>query len=91
MARIPIEKGLRWVLDRAPGLTVGECLDLLCKKKNRLLRITKMEHGFRIEERGFLKEDHLAEDIQELKKLLPRLLVREFPRSHMLWVFKRRA
>ncbi len=91
MARISIEKALNWALSQATQLKEGECLDLLCKKRNRLVRVVKIKDGFRLEERGFFKEDHNAKDQKELTKLLSRLIAREFPRSHMLWAFKRRA
>ncbi len=91
MARIPIEKALRWALDQAQRLSPGECLDLLCKKRNRIVRVVKTENGFRLEERGFFVEDHQAEDLRALEKTLIRLIAREFPRSHLLWGFKRRA
>ncbi len=91
MARVAIEKARRWVMEQIPSLKEGECLDLLCKKRNRLVRIIKLATGFRLEERGFFKEDHQTTSLKELEKLLSRLISREFPRSHMLWVFKRRA
>ncbi|NPB09776.1 MAG: hypothetical protein GXO17_05420 [Thermodesulfobacteria bacterium] len=91
MARIPVEKALRWAVDQCRQLVPGECLDLLCKKRNRIVRIVKTEDGFRLEERGFFVEDHRAEDLRSLEKLLARLMAREFPRSHLLWGFRRRA
>ncbi|WP_022853448.1 hypothetical protein [Thermodesulfatator atlanticus] len=90
MARIAIEKALWWSLEQSKRLKQGECLDLLCKKRNRLLRVKKIASGFAIEERGFFKEDHQAESLKELQKILERLIAREFPRSHMLWAHKRR-
>jgi len=91
LARIPVGKALRWVLDQAPGLGPGQCLDLLCKKRNRLVRIVALDTGFRVEERGFFQEDHQVQSLKALEKVVSRLISREFPRSHMLWVFKRRA
>ncbi len=91
MARISVEKALSWALSQAARLKEGECLDLMCKKRNRLVRVVKLKDGFRLEERGFFKEDHQAQDARELEKILLRLMAREFPRSHMLWAFKRRA
>ncbi|NPA49370.1 MAG: hypothetical protein GXO20_05260 [Thermodesulfobacteria bacterium] len=91
MARINIEKALPWALKQAEHLQEGECVDLLCKKRNRLVRVVKLKEGFRLEERGFFKEDHRAQDMKELEKALSRLIAREFPRSHMLWAFRRRA
>ncbi len=91
MARINIEKALKWALQQAQELEEGECLDLLCKKRNRLVRIVKLSQGYRLEERGFFKEDHQAEDLKYLEKILSRLIAREFPRSHLLWAFRRRA
>lgn len=91
MARIPLEKALNWALSQAPQLKEGDCLDLLCKKRNRLVRIVKLKKGYRLEERGFFKEDYQAAELKELAKVLARLIAREFPRSHMLWAFKRRA
>ncbi len=91
MARIPLKKALRWVMDLAPRLEPGQCLDLLCKKRNRLVRIVALDKGFRVEERGFFKEDHAVQGLKDLEKVVSRLISREFPRSHMLWAFKRRA
>ncbi len=91
MARINIEKALLWVLKQAKTLREGECVDLLCKKRNRLVRVIKLNEGYRLEERGFFNEDHQAQDLRQLEKVLSRLIAREFPRSHMLWAFKRRA
>ncbi len=91
MARIPVEKALRWAIEQCQTLSPGECLDLLCKKRNRIVRVIKTKDGFRLEERGFFVEDHQAGDLRALEKILTRLMAREFPRSHMLWGFKRRA
>ena len=91
MARVAIEKALPWALKQAKTLQEGECVDLLCKKRNRLVRVVKLREGFRLEERGFFQEDHQARDLKQLEKTLSRLIAREFPRSHMLWTFKRRA
>ncbi len=91
LARIPIDRALRWVMDQASGLRPGQCLDLLCKKRNRLVRIVALDTGFRVEERGFFHEDHQVQGLRDLEKIVSRLISREFPRSHMLWAFKRRA
>ncbi|MBA2849406.1 hypothetical protein G4V39_09425 [Thermosulfuriphilus ammonigenes] len=91
MARISIDKALSWVLRHSGQLHPGECLDLLCKKRNRLIRVVRTKEGFRLEERGFFKEDFFTQGGKEFQKLLERLILREFPRSHMLWAFKRRA
>ncbi len=91
MARIPVEKALRWAIEQIASLNEGECLDLMCKKRNRIIRVVKLEKGYRLEERGFFVEDHFAPKVQQVEKLLSRLMAREFPRSHMLWGFKRRA
>ncbi|HFC98660.1 MAG TPA: hypothetical protein ENJ40_09455 [Thermosulfurimonas dismutans] len=91
MARIRKEEALRWLSERLPGLSPGECLDFLCKKRNRLVRVVRTEEGFRLEERGFFREDFEASGEKEVLKLCERLFSREFPRSHMLWAHKRRA
>ncbi|WP_157627844.1 hypothetical protein [Thermodesulfatator autotrophicus] len=91
MARIAIEKALNWSLSQCKELKEGECIDLLCKKKNRIVRVIKTKEGFQLEERGFFNEDHQARNLKELKKILERLIAREFPRSHLLWAFKRRS
>ncbi len=91
MAKLPIEKVHSWVMKQLPSLREGECLDLLCKKRNRLIRIIKISKEFRIEERGFFQEDHQVKNIKEFEKLFSRLIAREFPRSHILWAFKRRS
>ncbi|AEH44645.1 hypothetical protein Thein_0767 [Thermodesulfatator indicus DSM 15286] len=91
MARVAIEKALNWSLSQCKDLDVGECIDLLCKKRNRIVRVIKVEDAFLVEERGFFNEDHVARDLKDLQKILARLIAREFPRSHILWAFKRRA
>ena len=91
MAKISIEKALNWSLNQIKNLKEGECLDLLCKKRNRIIRVIKVSEGFRLEERGFFIEDHLVPDFKQLEKVLARLMAREFPCSHMLWGFRRRA
>ncbi|OAQ21636.1 hypothetical protein [Thermosulfurimonas dismutans] len=90
MARIRKEEALRWLSERLPGLREGECLDFLCKKRNRLVRIIRKGEGFLVEERGFFREDFEVPE-KELFKLAERLFAREFPRSFMLWAHKRRA
>ncbi len=90
MARIRKEEALRWLSERISGLDEGECLDFLCKKRNRLVRIIKGKEGFLIEERGFFKETFEVKE-KELLKLVERLFAREFPRSFMLWAHKRKA
>ncbi|WP_456433380.1 hypothetical protein [Thermosulfuriphilus sp.] len=91
MSRILADQALAWVMRESAKLKPGECLDLLCKKRNRLVRLTRLDEGFRIEERGFFQEDFQIPESRELKRLLERLLAREFPRSYMLWVFRRKA
>ncbi|WP_168719849.1 hypothetical protein [Thermosulfurimonas marina] len=41
MSRIRREEALRWLRERLPGLAPGECLDFLCKKRNRLVRVSR--------------------------------------------------
>lgn len=91
MARIPVEKALRWAMDQITALNEGECVDLLCKKRNRIIRVIKLKEGYRLVERGFFEEDHVVDGVRQVEKLLARLMAREFPRSHMLWGFRRRA
>ncbi|WP_297056963.1 hypothetical protein [Thermosulfurimonas sp.] len=91
MARIRKEEALRWLSERLSGLSPGECLDFLCKKRNRLVRVVRTEEGFRLEERGFFRKDFEAEGEKEVLKLCERLFSREFPRSHILWAHRRRA
>ncbi len=90
MARIRKKEALRWLCEKIKGLEEGECLDFLCKKRNRIVRIIKKGRGFWVEERGFLKENFEVEE-KELLKLIKRVFAREFPRSHMLWAHKRRS
>ena len=90
MARLRKEEVLRWLSERVPGLREGECLDFLCKKRNRLVRIIRKKEGFLVEERGFFNEDFEVQE-KDLLKLTERLFAREFPRSFMLWAHKRKA
>lgn len=91
MARIRKEEALRWLAERLGKLSPGECLDFLCKKRNRLVRVIRGVEGFRVEERGFFREDFQTRDERETVKICERLFAREFPRSHMLWAHRRRA
>ncbi len=91
MARIRKEEALRWLAERLGALGEGECLDFLCKKRNRLVRIVRRPQGFRVEERGFFREDFEVAGEREVLRLCERLFSREFPRSHMLWAHRRRA
>ncbi len=91
MARIRKEEALRWLAQRLPRLEEGECLDFLCKKRNRLVRIIRRESGYFIEERGFFKADFEEASASEVLKLAEKLLAREFPRSFMLWAHQRKA
>ncbi len=90
VARIRKEEALRWLAARLSKLKKGECLDFLCKKRNRLVRIVREDDGFRLEERGFFQEDFRTSE-KEVLKLAERLFAREFPRSHMLWAHHRKA
>jgi hypothetical protein len=90
MARIRKEQALNWLAEKIDTLNEGECLDFLCKKRNRIVRIIKDKDSFLIEERGFFKEDFKV-DRKDLFKLVERLFSREFPRSFMLWAHKRKA
>jgi len=91
MSRIRREEALRWLRERLSGLSPGECLDFLCKKRNRLVRVVREPGGFRVEERGFFREDFRAQAPREVLKICERLFSREFPRSHILWAHRRRA
>ncbi|RUM89679.1 MAG: hypothetical protein DSZ24_00585 [Thermodesulfatator sp.] len=91
MSRIRREEALRWLRERLSGLKAGECLDFLCKKRNRLVRVIREPQGFRVEERGFFQEDFRAGEVRELLKICERVLAREFPRSHLLWAHRRKA
>ena len=72
------------VMRRVQKMDSGISLQLLTWKRDRSLILMKNRDGrIRVEERGFQKNDYLVE-YRKLKKLLKRLLKREFPRSHKI-------
>ena len=72
------------VLDRAEALPVGRGLDLRTYKRDRSVAVVRLGHDeFEIREDGFEQKTH-ASSLKGLKKLLRRLLKREFPRSRKI-------
>jgi hypothetical protein len=89
MARFNKASTLNRVLLLLEKLPSGKAIEILCHKRNRMVKILKKnEDYFLITERGFWEEDFEVEK-KELRKLLKKLIKREFPRSHKLWVFQR--
>ncbi len=78
MARIRKEEALSYLRKRLKELKAGEALDFLCKKRNRIVRIVK-------------EKEFEADTPEEVYKLAERAFEREFPRSYMLWVHRRKA
>ncbi|WP_457574318.1 hypothetical protein [Desulfolithobacter sp.] len=75
---------LATVLSRCRKLDPGQAIELLTWKKDRSVRIIRLENGqLRVEERGFERQDFVVH-LDKLKKLLRTLIKREFPRSHKI-------
>ncbi|BCO09560.1 hypothetical protein GF1_19360 [Desulfolithobacter dissulfuricans] len=75
---------LATVLARCRKLDPGQAIELLTWKKDRSVRIIRLEDGrLRVEERGFERQDFVVQ-ADKLKKLLRTLIKREFPRSHKI-------
>ena len=91
MARIRKEEALNYLRKNLKGLEPGEALDFLCKKRNRIVRISKEKEGFSIKEKGFFEKEFFAKNKEEVLKLAERAFEREFPRSYMLWVHRRKS
>jgi hypothetical protein len=91
LARIRKEQALAYLKTRLKELEPGEALDFLCKKRNRIVRIVKEKEGFSVKEKGFFEKEFSLKTLEEVIKLAERLFEREFPRSYMLWVHRRKA
>jgi hypothetical protein len=75
------------VAERLKKLPVGHYLDLRTYKRNRSVIIVKQsENNLLIIEDGFSKEKFSITS-EKLKKLLPTLLRKEFPRSHKIRLY----
>jgi len=88
MARFNKASTLNRVLLLLNQIPPGAAIEIQSYKRNRSIEIRKKdERNFLILERGFWQEEFDVEK-EALRKLLKRLIKREFPRSHKLWVFQ---
>jgi len=87
MALFPKETTLNWVLRFLNKQSAVSRVEIQSYKRNRSIKVLKKEAKFQIIENGFWKEEFIVER-NELKTILKKLIRREFPRSHKLWVFK---
>ena len=72
---------LATVLGRAEKLRTGQGLDLRTYKRDRSVAVVRRgPDTFEIREDGFERKTHVS-DLKGLKRLLKKLLKREFPRS----------
>ncbi len=72
------------VLDRvilmAESLSVGDSIEILCHKKNRMVKLIRyFENEFVLLEKGFWQE-RLEVNKKVLRKTLKKVIKREFPR-----------
>jgi hypothetical protein len=75
------------VTERLKNLPTGYYLDLRTYKRNRSILIVKMDKDdLLIIEDGFFKE-RFRINSDKLRKLLPALLRKEFPRSHKIRLY----
>ncbi len=95
MKRLPFKDLPKFLQRQQHTLSLNETLRVLTFKKDRYLQITRIsdtEPEFRIAEHGFLNQtlDIAADD---LKRALKPVILREFPRSNMVWLsfFKEQA
>lgn len=87
MALINKDNTLNCVLRLLDKMPVGSWIEIQSYKRNRAIKVFKEEEYFQVSENGFWNEEFKAKR-EELKSLLKKLIKREFPRSHKLWVFK---
>ncbi len=87
MALINKDNTLNWVLITVKKMPVNSSIEILSYKRNRSIKVFKKEGYLQVLEKGFYNEEFKIKT-EELKGLLKKLLRREFPRSHKLWVFK---
>ena len=84
-----LDKGsaLAAVLGRAEKLRAGQGLDLRTYKRDRSVAVVRLgADAFEVREDGFEQKTHLS-DFKGLKKLLKKLLKREFPRSRKIRLY----
>ncbi|MDY6837035.1 MAG: hypothetical protein SWH78_03585 [Thermodesulfobacteriota bacterium] len=75
------------VCERLKRLPVSHCLDLRTYKRNRSVMIAKLgEDDLLVIENGFFKERFRVRP-EKLKKLLKRLIKKEFPRSRKIRLY----
>lgn len=75
------------ILTKLKKLAIGQGIDLRTYKRDRSVVITRMdEDAFAVEEDGFEKQ-RFETDLKGMKKLLGKLLKREFPRSNKIRVY----
>ncbi|HDD44164.1 MAG TPA: hypothetical protein ENG63_04810 [Candidatus Desulfofervidus auxilii] len=84
MSLIDKDNALNWVIK---ALDKNFLLEIKSYKRNRTIKIFKKGLYFQIVENGFWKENFQVKK-EELRKILKKLIRREFPRSHKLWIFK---
>jgi hypothetical protein len=78
---------LKIVLEKVKSLSKGNYLDLRNYKRDRyILVIKKNEEKFLIVENGFCKEEFTV-SLDKLRRLLKKLIKKEFPRSHKVRVY----
>lgn len=81
-----LDKGsaLATVLGRAEKLLVGQGLDLRTYKRDRSVAVVRLgADAYEIREEGFERKTYTS-DLKGLKRLLRKLLKREFPRSRKI-------
>lgn len=82
------DSAVEYVMSRIKKITVGHGLDLRTYKRDRSVLIMRTAvDSFSVIEDGFDKE-HFSADIKALKKLLKKLVKREFPRSNKIRVYE---
>lgn len=75
------------VLRKLKKISVGRGLDLRTYKRDRSVVIIRTEEDlFSVIESGF-EEERFSSDFKGLKKILKKLLKREFPRSNKIRVY----
>ncbi len=87
MTLISKDNTLNWVLRLLDKMPVSSLIEIQSYKRNRTITVFKEEVYFQVSENGFWNQEFQAKR-EELKSLLKKLIKREFPSSHKLWVFK---
>ncbi|SDC61701.1 hypothetical protein SAMN05660835_01086 [Desulfurella multipotens] len=76
------------VYQKLQSLKEGEYLDIRSYKRNRSILIVKLKNSYRFIENGFRNMDVYLNNLDDVKSALKTTERVEFPRSHMVRIYK---